>query len=352
MAEVAERLQSSTAKNACLDCESINFSDGRFDADSERLPPCRGNKKEGNQGTARLWIVAVPALEADIMIGSVPHGRQNCRAESELAALTLALGATQAGGALSGAEFELCKTASEIPVSPEIVADHRDEIIGGKDPLGDAFSVLRLPDVRRELGATYTPMKIVRTMVEWAAAAQSPCRVVDPGVGSARFLASAVMLFPKAELVGIDVDPLATLIARANLAVNGLGAQARIILGDYRQFTEQADGNTLYIGNPPYVRHHHRIEMEEMAGGRGGKTWFDGQPARRASCSFLSCNRAQREGWRFRLFHHFVRVAGRKLWGAGSFADAGQAGRPQHHRNRSDGSAVSRCRYDRRHRDI
>ena len=191
------------------------------------------------------------------MIKGVPRDRQSCGAESELAALTLALGATQAGGALSKAEIALCKTASEISVSPEIVADHRDEIIVGKDPLGDAFSALRSPDVRRELGATYTPMQIVRTMVGWAAAAQSPCRILDPGVGSARFLASAGILFPKAELVGIDVDPLAALIARANLAVNGLGAQARIILGDYRQFKEQAGGNTLYIGNPPYVRHHH-----------------------------------------------------------------------------------------------
>ena len=68
------------------------------------------------------------------MIGSVPQVNQNCRTESELAALTLALGATQAGGALSEAEIALCKSASEISISPEIVADHRDEIIGGKDP--------------------------------------------------------------------------------------------------------------------------------------------------------------------------------------------------------------------------
>lgn len=46
------------------------------------------------------------------MIGSVPQVNQNCRAESELAALTLALGAIQAGGALSEAEIALCKSAS------------------------------------------------------------------------------------------------------------------------------------------------------------------------------------------------------------------------------------------------
>ena len=240
-----------------MDCESIDFFDGTFDADAEQLPPHSVDKEEGSQSIGRSWSVIAPACETGTMTGSVPPGHQNCGTESELAALTLALGATQVGGALSKAEIALCRTASEISVSPEIVADHRNGIIAGRDPLGDAFSALRSPDVRRELGATYTPAQIVQTMVRWAAAAHSPCRVVDPGVGSARFLASAGMLFPKAELVGIDVDPLATLIARANLAVNGLGAQARIILGDYRQFTEQANGNTLYIGNPPYVRHHH-----------------------------------------------------------------------------------------------
>jgi methylase of polypeptide subunit release factors len=34
---------------------------------------------------------------------------------------------------------------------------------------------------------------------------------------------SAGAAFPKAALVGVDIDPLATLLARANLAVAGLG---------------------------------------------------------------------------------------------------------------------------------
>jgi hypothetical protein len=45
-------------------------------------------------------------------------------------------------------------------------------------------------------------------------------------------------------------------MARANLAVGGHAGRARIILGDFRQFAEQTQGRTLYIGNPPYVRHH------------------------------------------------------------------------------------------------
>lgn len=178
------------------------------------------------------------------------------RSEVDLVAVTLALGAAQAGGPLSMAEIALCKTAAGISVDSRTVVDLRNQIIAGSDPLGDAFSVLRSSEVRRAHGATYTPTSIVQTMVDWAAATRIPCRVVDPGVGSARFLSRAGAMFPKADLVGIDVDPLAALMARANLAVTGCGSRARIIVGDYRDFEEQVDGSTLYIGNPPYVRHH------------------------------------------------------------------------------------------------
>ena len=190
------------------------------------------------------------------MVETATCGAPKFRTESELVAMALALGAAQAGGTLSKTEIALIKSASGISVASETVADQRGRIASGEDPLGNAFSVLRSSAARREKGATYTPAPIVQTMVDWAAAKRTPCRVVDPGVGSARFLVRAGTRFPKAKLVGIDVDPLAALIARANLAANGMGVRARIILGDYRKFTEQADGTTLYIGNPPYVRHH------------------------------------------------------------------------------------------------
>ncbi|MCA3470373.1 MAG: N-6 DNA methylase [Rhodobacter sp.] len=184
------------------------------------------------------------------------HALTSFRSEADLVAMTLALGAAEAGGPMSAAEMALARTVTGHSVDARQVADIRCRIMAGADPLGDAFSALRSPDTRRENGATYTPAPIVKTMVDWAANTRTPCRVVDPGVGSARFLALAGARFPDAELIGIDIDPLAALMARANLAVSGSGKRARIILGDYRRFNEQVDGSTLYIGNPPYVRHH------------------------------------------------------------------------------------------------
>lgn len=175
--------------------------------------------------------------------------------ESELVAAALALGAENAGGSLTAGELALAKEAGVAPKGA-VVTLLKDLIRAGKDPLGDIFSTLRSSETRREHGATYTPAPIVQTMVDWAASTRNPVRIVDPGVGSARFLMRAAAAFPKAELVGIDIDPLAALLARANLAAAGFADRSRIILGDYRRFSDRVDGSTLYIGNPPYVRHH------------------------------------------------------------------------------------------------
>lgn len=172
--------------------------------------------------------------------------------EQSLASTAMALGA-DALGALSAPERALAG-AARAPAS-SILKALVELIRAGHDPLGDAFCALRTPALRRENGATYTPAPIVQTMVDWASAG-TPARVVDPGVGSARFLMRAATAFPKAELVGIDIDPLAALVARANLAAIGAADRARIVLGDYRRFNESTTGRTLYIGNPPYVRHH------------------------------------------------------------------------------------------------
>lgn len=107
------------------------------------------------------------------------------------------------------------------------------------------------------MGATYTPQRIVAEMVRWARATRTPERVVDPGVGSGRYLRRAAAAFPEAQLLGVDVDPLAALLARASLATAGLADRAAIEAIDYRELVlPEIGGPTLFIGNPPYVRHH------------------------------------------------------------------------------------------------
>ncbi len=150
---------------------------------------------------------------------------------------------------------------------PELKAI-RETIRAGGDPLGDAFCRIRSAETRRGHGAIYTPKPIVDAMVAWAAeTTKTPHRIVDPGSGSGRFLIAAAQAFPKAELLAVEVDPLAALMTRANAAVLGFAERLTVKLVDYRELTlPTINGPTLFIGNPPYVRHH---DID-----RKWKTWF------------------------------------------------------------------------------
>ena len=134
----------------------------------------------------------------------------------------------------------------------------KEGIESGGDPLGDEFCRLRTPERRRGHGAVYTPSRIVDAMVSWAASAtRQPTRIVDPGAGSGRFLLAAGRAFPKARLVAVEVDPLARLLLEANAKVLGMDKRLAVLAGDYRSIDLPPEtGPTLFIGNPPYVRHH------------------------------------------------------------------------------------------------
>jgi hypothetical protein len=148
--------------------------------------------------------------------------------------------------------------ARRTPIDPRAVADTRGQILAGADPLGGRFCVLRSAERRRGTGAVYTPRAIVEPMVEWAAlAGRQPARIVDPGAGSGRFLIAAAQRFPNAQLIAVDVDPLAMLMLRANASVLGFADRLDARLIDYRALDlAPIEGATLFIGNPPYVRHH------------------------------------------------------------------------------------------------
>jgi len=178
---------------------------------------------------------------------------RHVRNELELIAVARAL--IGPGVRLSRAEAKLVRSAP-IP-DASLVKRTRAAILADKDPLGQAFTAIRSPQQRRKQGATYTPPRIVRAMVRWAQSEATPSRIVDPGAGSGRYLIAAARVFPQARLVGIEVDPLAALILRANFRVLRLDRRTTILVDDYRRARlPKATGRTLFIGNPPYVRHH------------------------------------------------------------------------------------------------
>jgi len=173
--------------------------------------------------------------------------------EAELIGLAVALAGRQR---LSDPERQLAASAAK--VGADVVEKAAVAIARGDDPLGDTFCTLRSPLQRRPSGATYTPAAMVSAMTGWAAAGREPpARVVDPGAGSGRFVVAAGRAFSQASLVAVETDPLAALLTRAHLRVAGLADRSEVVLKDYRSLgLPRIDGRTLFLGNPPYVRHH------------------------------------------------------------------------------------------------
>lgn len=145
--------------------------------------------------------------------------------------------------------------SADVPVLD--VSAVRAGILGGDDPLGRAFCEARSAADRRPFGQTFTPRVVVRAMLDWAEDGSAPARIVDPGCGSGRYIVSALQRFPGAHGVAIDTDPYAVLMTRANALTLGVADRLDVRCEDYRS-TELTGiaGPTLYIGNPPYVRHH------------------------------------------------------------------------------------------------
>ncbi|HQY90816.1 N-6 DNA methylase [Caldilinea sp.] len=199
-------------------------------------------------------IQSVPAARTLVLFPDWTDVMLTINTLTDLLAIAVALGAKTVVG-WSDAEEEL---TAQLPCTlDETVATIAARIVAGEDPLGELYCQILSPAQRRPSGATYTPAQFVHVMTQWAVSQVRPKRVVDPGCGSGRFLVAAGKCFEEATLIGIETDPVAAMLARANLAVNGFVNRAKVTLVDYREVTlEEIDGATLFIGNPPYVRHH------------------------------------------------------------------------------------------------
>lgn len=186
----------------------------------------------------------------------------------ELVGLCAQLGAD--GGQLSPAEARLVDRAASVEV--RAVRRAKRELRGGRDVLGDAYAALRSKAERRKAGATYTPDAIVQSMVRWATDRGEPARVVDAGAGTGRFAAGCAAAFPDADIVAVERDPLAALCLRARAAVDGFADRLEVRVSDYcGKALPRVDGQTLFIGNPPYVRHHELTAAQKNRLARAGR---------------------------------------------------------------------------------
>lgn len=230
---------------------------------SPRVSPGHVRPETPEWGVRVKTTDSAPRTETSRQNGALPAKSQDVGPFNDprtiarhLVSAALSLGAEKVPG-WSKEESSLVADLDPLTLNCSILSELREAIAEGHDPLGTAFTRLRSPEERRPLGATYTPPAIVEAMIDWAASEGKPARVIDPGAGSGRFTVAAARRFPRAEIVAVEVDPLAAIIGRGHLAAAGVARRARVLLADYRAFRpDEIDGRTLYVGNPPYVRHH------------------------------------------------------------------------------------------------
>ena len=127
---------------------------------------------------------------------------------------------------------------------------------GLDDALGAAFCAATASELRRNEGITLTPEWLVDRMVERAALAGAFDTVVDAGAGSGRFCIAAARRWPQARIVAVERSTAMLELLRSNLHLKNLTHRVTVVEGDFRSVELLAQGRTLFIGNPPFVRHH------------------------------------------------------------------------------------------------
>ena len=113
---------------------------------------------------------------------------------------------------------------------------------------------------RKARGAFYTPSEIAEHLAGWAIRSHNDT-VLEPSCGEASLLQAAwkrlESLAPESEadggeIVGYEIDPLASATANGTLAA--LGAPATIATADFFDVIPTPDADAV-IGNPPYIRY-------------------------------------------------------------------------------------------------
>lgn len=141
---------------------------------------------------------------------------------------------------------------------------HQLELFGGAahspsvdaDADADAFVAAVPAAQRRAQGITFTPSWLVDRMLERAASIGPFDTIVDAGAGTGRFALAAARRFPRASVIAVELNGDLLRVLRKKVLAAGLGRRIRVIGDDYRELQLEAAGRTLFVGNPPYVRHH------------------------------------------------------------------------------------------------
>ena len=124
-----------------------------------------------------------------------------------------------------------------------------------RDALGDAYCADHDAQSRRAQGITLTPAWLVERMLD-EVCGDGFDTIVDCGAGTGRFTIAAARRFAHARIVAVEHNADLVALLRQRLWECGVSDRVDVIEGDFRAVTIPRVGRTLFLGNPPYVRHH------------------------------------------------------------------------------------------------
>ncbi len=142
-------------------------------------------------------------------------------------------------------------------VCPEILLEIPAlQALAPRDVLGELYEQCVPQAERRTLGQFWTPQPLVELMTTWAV--QAGNRILEPAVGSGRFLQAISEQLETPGITGYEISPLVLLLARVNncLQVRPLPA-LELHCGDYLTTPQESQVFDAVVCNPPYTRHHH-----------------------------------------------------------------------------------------------
>ena len=199
--------------------------------------------------TAWARSQASPALTIETVPGASELERQHLAAVGGIAA---ALAAEQVDGWPPGVR----EWARNGPRPPSALVEALRRSLGaGPDVLALIYEDLVSGESRRRLGTFFTPPAVVSFMLDRAEELMgTPASIVDPGAGVGAFALAAKRRWPESAVLCVDVN-VVTLGLLAARSTNRLD----LVHEDFLTWAPAQAGAgepRLWIGNPPYTRHH------------------------------------------------------------------------------------------------
>lgn len=111
---------------------------------------------------------------------------------------------------------------------------------------------------RREKGVTFTPQRIVDLMLDLLEATSTADNqvIIDTGAGLGRFSIGAAERFRNSHIIAVELDQSLALGMRGLIEDFGFTKRVSVIEGDFLNIAFPSGKPRVFLGNPPYVRHH------------------------------------------------------------------------------------------------